>query len=200
MHHVDVAAVSDTTGSAQSPAADAPDAAGASLDPREAVAERYGRIAYVLALHMTGRPEDARDIAQEAMLRLFRHASGLRDRENPRAWLLTTVRNLTRDLWRRQRVRSDGAIDPETIAGELLAGGSGPEETFERREVRARVWRAIALLPGGKREILVLRDFHDLSYAEIARVLGIPAGTVMSRLHAARTALRAALKEGMTRA
>ena len=62
--------------------------------------------------------------------------------------------------------------------------------------MRERVWRALATLPTEKREIIVLRDFHDLAYREIAQVLAIPIGTVMSRLHGARRLLRARLEEG----
>jgi RNA polymerase sigma-70 factor (ECF subfamily) len=150
-------------------------------------------MAFVLALHLTGRREDALDIAQESMLRFFRHEATLRNHLDPRPWLLTTVRNLTRDLWRRRRVRPTDSIDGGALVNELRAPDASAQEVLERREGQARVWRAIASLPVEKREILVLRDFQDLSYADIARVLGIPAGTVMSRLHAARSALRAAL-------
>jgi RNA polymerase sigma-70 factor (ECF subfamily) len=65
-----------------------------------------------------------------------------------------------------------------------------PAADAERHELRQRVWRAISELSGPQREIIVLRDYHDLSYREIAEVLSIPQGTVMSRLHSARKNLR----------
>jgi RNA polymerase sigma-70 factor (ECF subfamily) len=172
----------------------------AAAHARELAASRYGQMAFLLALHLTGRREDARDIAQEAMLRFFAHQATLHNREDARPWLLTTVRNLARDLWRRQRVRPTDSIDAATFVRELRAPDAGPEETLQRRQAQERVWRAMAALPSEKREILVLRDFHDLSYADIARVLSIPAGTVMSRLHAARTALRTLLSGRTTHA
>jgi len=76
--------------------------------------------------------------------------------------------------------------------------GSRADDALDRRELAQRVWRAIAELDGDKREILVLRDFHDLSYAELARVLDIPQGTVMSRLHGARRQLRERLELGQS--
>jgi RNA polymerase sigma-70 factor (ECF subfamily) len=71
-----------------------------------------------------------------------------------------------------------------------------PEADLRRTELQQRVWHAIAALPPAKREVIVLRDFHDLSYSDIAGVLEIPIGTVMSRLHGARRQLRARLDEG----
>ncbi len=162
---------------------------------REALGAHYRRVAFVLALQLTGQREDARDLAQDAMVRFFANLSTLRAGQDPRPWLLAVVRNLARDLWRRRRITPTDSIDAADAVFELAAPGDDPEQTLHRRETQQRLWRALTTLPIEKREILVLRDFHDLSYAEIADVLGIPAGTVMSRLHAARTALRAAFTE-----
>jgi RNA polymerase sigma-70 factor (ECF subfamily) len=76
------------------------------------------------------------------------------------------------------------------------AVGGGPEADLRRQQLREEVWRGLARLSADKCEIIVLRDFHDLAYNDIAQVLGIPIGTVMSRLHRARRQLRARLEEG----
>jgi RNA polymerase sigma-70 factor, ECF subfamily len=155
----------------------------------------YRHMAYLLALHLTGDREDSRDVAQDAMVRFFSSRTKLGAGEDARPWVLTVVRNLVRDRWRRRRLRPTDSIDAGDLSSELTAPGANPEETAERRQMQKRLWQAMSSLPTEKREMLVLRDFHDLSYAEIARVVGIPIGTVMSRLHAARTALRAAFEE-----
>jgi RNA polymerase sigma-70 factor (ECF subfamily) len=162
---------------------------------REALGAKYRTIAYLLALQLTGHQEDARDLAQDAMVRFFGNLTTLRPGHDPRPWLLTVVRNLARDLWRRRKLRPTDSIDGHEIVLDLTAPDDDPERLLQRREAQERLWCALSHLTMDKREILVLRDFHDLAYAEIAEVLGIPAGTVMSRLHAARTALRAALAE-----
>ena len=72
----------------------------------------------------------------------------------------------------------------------MISPRPGPEARAERRELQRRIWSLLGGLSQMHREILVLRDYQDLSYAEIATVLGIPKGTVMSRLHAARRSLR----------
>ena len=76
------------------------------------------------------------------------------------------------------------------LAAHIQDPAAGPEETLLRHERRRRLWAALADLPAGSREILLLRDFHDLTYDQLAAVLHIPRGTVMSRLHRARSRLR----------
>ncbi len=167
-------------------------------EAREELARRHGRSAYLLALQLLGNPADAQDVAQEALLGFF---AGLRrlDPERPiLPWLFTIVRNRARDHWRRQKVRRAESLDAvgEGLGRQVVDERADPEADAHRAELRRRVWRALGELPPAKREILVLRDYHDLTYAEIASVLEIPLGTVMSRLHGARKALRAGLVPG----
>jgi RNA polymerase sigma-70 factor (ECF subfamily) len=166
-------------------------------EAREELARRYRGPAYVLALQLLGNREDALDVVQESMLRLFATLGRLTPGRAVRPWLLTIVRNQARDLWRRQRVRQTEPIDGigEGLAAELIARAPDPEETAGREELRRRVWRALSRLSEDHREIVVLRDFHGLSYEEIAHALDIKIGTVMSRLHEARRRLRARLLE-----
>lgn len=163
-------------------------------EAREELARRYREPAYLLGLQLTGNREDALDVAQDALLRFFATLDRFQERRPVRPYLLRIVRNRVMDLWRRRRLRRAESIDDDELPLQVVDDRPGPEETARRAELRRRIWRAISRLTPAKREILVLRDYHDLAYAEIAKVLGIPIGTVMSRLHAARKALREVLE------
>jgi RNA polymerase sigma-70 factor (ECF subfamily) len=164
-------------------------------EAREELVMRHRGSAYLLALQLLGNRDDALDVAQEALLRFFASFRRITPGRAVRPWLLAIVRNQARDFWRRQRVRRPESIDvdPDILLSQLVDTGPDPEEAVRRAELRRRVWRAIAALSDDHREIVVLRDFHGLSYDELAQALGIKIGTVMSRLHAARQRLRALL-------
>lgn len=173
-------------------------ARGGDREAREELARRCRRPAYLLALQLLGDPDDALDAAQDSLLRLF-DSFGRFDPSRPlRPWLARIVRNRALDLRRRRRARPTVSLDALLDDGlaEAPAAAAGPEERAARRELQRRVWRALQETSAAHREILVLRDYQDLSYQEIAAVLGIPVGTVMSRLHAARRSLRRALEAG----
>ncbi len=159
---------------------------------REALARKVGNSAYVFALQLTGGSETARDIAQDSVLRFFQHLDRF-DADRPlEPWLYQIVRNRVRDLSRRDRLRRHQSLDAWLEHGRPEAADplADPAADAERSELRQRVWQAISQLSEAHREIIVLRDYHDFSYREIAGVLSIPQGTVMSRLHAARKSLR----------
>ena len=159
----------------------------------EELALRHRKAAYLLALQLTGNPDDALDLSQDAMLRLFTHIGSLDSSRPVRPWLFTVVRNRTRDLWRRRKTRRAEPLAVEVgpdLGHQIVDRAADPERDAVDDDRRRRVWRALAQLAENHREILVLRDFHDLSYAEIAQILDIPLGTVMSRLHWARKKLR----------
>lgn len=167
-------------------------------EAREELAGQCRRVAYLFALQLLGNPDDAMDVAQEALLRLFATLPRF-DPERPlKPWLLSIVRNQARDLWRRRKVRRADSLDDDRrdLSRELADTAADPERDARREELRRQVWRALSGLPPKLKEILVLRDYHDLTYAEIAAVLKIPLGTVMSRLHRARAELRRQLEEG----
>jgi RNA polymerase sigma-70 factor (ECF subfamily) len=164
-------------------------------DPARDELARYCRhTAYVFALAGCRDRLDAQDLAQETVLRVFTALDRLRADRPLRPWLLQIVRNLMRDRWRRRRVRrlEVPAGSPDVIP-EPADPTSCPEAAAARRELQRTVWRAVSGLPARDREVLTLRDYLDLSYDEIAATLGIPRGTVMSRLHRARSHLREAL-------
>jgi len=173
------------------------DAAGSPDQAGDNLARRARQAAYLLALQLLGNADQARDVAQETMLRYYRHRHRLDPERSVKPWLLLVVRNQVRDLWRRRRVRKTQALEPAIadFSAELQDPAPGPEENAIRHERRRRLWTALAAMPADGREILVLRDFHDLTYDQLATVYKIPVGTVMSRLHRARKRLREMLAD-----
>lgn len=157
------------------------------------------RQAYLFALQLTGNPDDALDIAQDAMLRFFRSLSRFDATRPVRPWLLRIVRNLVRDRARRRRVRRTESLEPsgEVLRFEPRDTRPNPEALASRRQLQVLVWRCLQELPTRYREVLVLRDYQDLPYNEIAVALKIPRGTVMSRLHRARRRLQEAVRQRM---
>jgi RNA polymerase sigma-70 factor (ECF subfamily) len=142
--------------------------------------------AYNFARWLARSEADAEDIVQDAMLRAFKAFGNFRG-ENPRPWLLAIVRNcwLSR-MGDPKRKLTLGGDQLETMASEA----SDPEEDAVQSSECRRLKMIIALLPDEFREVLVLREMEDLSYQQIAETLGIPIGTVMSRLARARGLLR----------
>lgn len=160
------------------------------------LARRYRPPAYRLAVQLLGRPEDAKDVTQDAMLRFF---SSLRRFDTARPvlpWLFRIVHNRVRDVQRRRQRRKTDSLECllEDRGKQPVSAEPSPEKQLRRRRLQERLWKHLAHLSLPHREILVLRDYQDLSYSEIAAVLGIPKGTVMSRLHAARRRLAERLR------
>jgi RNA polymerase sigma-70 factor (ECF subfamily) len=162
----------------------------------EELARSCRQQAYVFALQLIGNPDEALDVAQDAMVRFFRSLNRFDARRPVRPWLLRIVRNLVRDRARRLRVRRHESLEPahdDALPFEPRDPGPSPEAMTSRRQLQAIVWSCVQSLDPRYREVLVLRDYQDLSYAEIASTLKIPRGTVMSRLHRARRLLREAV-------
>ena len=158
--------------------------------------ERYMRRAYVHALGIVGSREDARDLSQEAFARAY-NARHTLDPERPfYGWFYQILRrvcfNFLRDTNTRARLLQDGA--PEWLVPSEAARSEHPGVDAEREEIRRCVAAAIEGLPAREREVLVLKEFEDLKYREIADLLGVPIGTVMSRLYAARKRLAEAME------
>jgi RNA polymerase sigma-70 factor (ECF subfamily) len=141
--------------------------------------------AYSLARWLARSPTDAEDVVQEAMLRAFRAFDSLRG-EAVKPWLLAIVRNCFHDhVVKARRHRPYGEISDQAVDDTPT-----PEETAVTTSERRQLDRILALLPPDYREVLVLRELQDLSYREIADQVGVPIGTVMSRLARARTLLK----------
>ncbi len=149
--------------------------------------------AYNLARWMIRDASRAQDVVQDAMLRALRYFDSYRG-DNPRAWLLQIVRNVALDaLGRTEATVSIDTLDPSMAPDPALIEPDTPEGTMERDAEQRRISQCVQQLPLELRECLVLREWEDLSYKEIARILETPVGTVMSRLWRARQQLAADL-------
>jgi len=147
--------------------------------------------AFNYARWLTRNGADAEDVVQDACVRAVRFFSSLRDGD-PRAWLFAIVRN----TWYSRVTRRAGAeTQPLDIATDDPADGAlDPEARLLQQRDVARVRKALEQLPADFREVLVLREIEGMSYKEIATIVQVPIGTVMSRLARARDRLSAVLK------
>jgi RNA polymerase sigma-70 factor, ECF subfamily len=154
------------------------------------VVAKYADVVYTMAYRLTGDDEEARDLAQDVLIRLHKGLAKYRE-GNFEGWLYRTTVNAFRDrLRKRKRLRED--VLPEEPPGMKTTGIV--EEEVQRGELHDVVQRALVKVPAEYREAVVLRDLEGRSYEEIAQILGIPAGTVRSRIHRGREALRQLLE------
>ena len=163
----------------------------------------YQERVYGVALKLLGNREDAAEVAQEAFLRTFWKITGFRAEAHFYTWLYRITLNLCHDrLARRKRempryTPPADAEDPSDSSSQeiqLADPAASPREQAAQSERIALVRQALARLDEGDFQLLILREFDHLSYEELATVLGVPQGTVMSRLHRARLALAQELK------
>ena len=152
--------------------------------------------AYNLARWLLRNEQAAEDAVQDASMRAFRYIGSLRG-DDARPWLLGIVRNTCFTMLERQRngpdmVEFDDA-EFEAALGAAERNTSDPHALLQQQRTRATIDAAIRALSPALREVIVLREFEDLEYAEIAKIAAVPIGTVMSRLSRAREKLRSAL-------
>ena len=150
--------------------------------------------AYNLARYLTRDVHDAEDVVQEAYLRALRYFGGYRGGD-ARAWLLAIVRN-TFHTWRRRERHQDEATEFDEDRHSEVIEGAHPGALLDTALDREALERALERLPTEFREVLVLRELEGMSYKEIGTVVGVPVGTVMSRLARARERLRRSLLAG----
>ena len=158
----------------------------------------YEKNVYNLALRMTGSPEDAEDMAQEAFLKAYSSLGSFRGDSKFSVWLYRIVSNVCLDHLRRQKKRQSYSLSMEDDEGEeaeleLPDLSRLPEEELEKKLTREAVRRGLAQLPDDARQILLLREIQGLSYEEIGETLGLEPGTVKSRIFRARKKLCAFL-------
>lgn len=150
---------------------------------------RYQRPAYAVALSVTGRHEDAEDAAQEAFLVALDRLEECRSPDRFGGWLMTIVRNRSKNLVRREALRETDEVPPGARSRIPT-----PDRAVETTELRARLREALMGLPEMQRQIVLLHDLEGWKHREIADRLDLPCGTVRSHLHFARKALRNALQ------
>lgn len=153
----------------------------------EAIMERYRKRAYSISLGLVGNHDDAMDAAQKSFLRLHRALPRFRQGEPFFPWFYRIVRNSALNQRRDEaRHRGDCPLEWVTEPDRLPS----PLQAAEAEQLRVRLWQAVENLSSELREVFTLYTFQGMKYRDIAGLLGIPLGTVMSRLHAARRKIR----------
>jgi RNA polymerase sigma-70 factor, ECF subfamily len=154
---------------------------------------RWERPIYALAYRTIGREEEARDIVQDTFLRAYRALPGFRGQAKFSSWLYRIALNLCRDWIRRQR-RTPTVQAPEGVELADLASEQGPIESIEdlvaRREMSRAVAEAMTQLPEEQRTAIILKEYHGLTFQEIADLQGCPLSTVKTRLYQGLSVLR----------
>ena len=160
-----------------------------------ALVEKYKKQAYFMALGMVGNSDDAYDISQEAFLRVYSSAKTFDETQRFFPWFYAILANLCRSLLRKRRIDASRSVDVDEVE-HLLADRVTPESDYLEREDKRRLFAALKSLSFSDREIINLNHFRLMSYDEIAALLEIPKGTVMSRLYYARRHLAKLMDEG----
>jgi RNA polymerase sigma-70 factor (ECF subfamily) len=159
---------------------------------------RWERPIYALAYRVIGKEEDARDVCQDAFLRAYRALPGFKGQAKFSSWLYRIALNLCRDWIRRQR-RAPVSQLPEDMDAIELASEKGPVESIEdlvaRRELSAIVEVAMSELSEEQRTAIILKEYHGMTFQEIADMQGCPLSTVKTRLYQGLSLLRRRLEQ-----
>jgi RNA polymerase sigma-70 factor (ECF subfamily) len=169
----------------------------------EIVLHRQKRV-FNIAYRMLGNSEEAKDLAQEVFISVFESIKDLKEEIKFDAWLTQITLNHCRNRWkylkRRHYFTSDSLDDPiETEEGnvprDICDPSDNPEIVFEKKMVQQWIQRGLLKLKEDQRELLVLRDLQGFSYEEMGDTLGLPEGTIKSKLHRARMDLKEVLEK-----
>jgi RNA polymerase sigma-70 factor, ECF subfamily len=165
------------------------------------IVERYQSRLYGMVLGMLRDPEEARDIVQNAFIKAYQSLSSFRIESSFYTWLYRIAMNLAIDACRKSKRRRTTGFD-EAVASRDEDGGilemhhvDSPQKALQRKQLQDKIFRALDELSEDQREVILLREVEGLSYKEIADTMGIPEGTVMSRLFYARKRMQALLKD-----
>lgn len=161
----------------------------------EQLIEKYEKKVYTIAYRMMGNHEDASDLAQEALIKVYRSIKNFRGEAAFSTWLYHVVSNVCKDYLRKKRLQTTSIDESvqygtESIEKQFEADTPQPQDVVEQKELQESMQKVISDLPEDYRLVLVLREFMNLSYEEIAYQLNINMGTVKSRLSRARKLLR----------
>jgi RNA polymerase sigma-70 factor (ECF subfamily) len=178
---------------------------GGDLDSFNQLVLRWERPIYALAYRVIGREEDARDVCQETFLRAFRALRGFKGQAKFSSWLYRITLNLCRDWIRRERrtpiAQAPEGVDLLDLASSEQTDVESVEDLVSRRQLGRAVARAMATLPEDQRTAIVLKEYHGLTFQEIATLLDCPLSTVKTRLYQGLTVLRRQLEHaGIERA
>ena len=161
---------------------------------------RWERPIFALAYRTIGREEDARDVCQETFLRAFRALPGFRGQAKFSSWLYRIALNLCRDWMRRER-RTPIAQAPENVDLMELAAAAEPSESIEtlveRKDLARAVQRVMARLPEEQRTAIILKEYHGLTFQEIAELVGCPLSTVKTRVYQGLAVVRRELAKNV---
>lgn len=156
----------------------------------DAVHRQYKRKVYNVAYKFVGRHEEAEDLTQEIFLKLHRALHTFDRRANFQTWLISIARNLCIDYYRsvrKERETIDRTVEPHEVAQPVTGGG--PLGALEQQDLRDLLRQAFERLPPALRIAVMMRDIQERSYLEIAQALGVPEGTVKSRINRGRREL-----------
>jgi RNA polymerase sigma-70 factor, ECF subfamily len=166
--------------------------------------DRYHRRVFAVALGVVKNPQDAHDVVQEAFVKVHRHLGNFQGASSFYTWLYRITMNLSIDHIRRKKSarqvdfdeavgRGEDADDPGHVLPAIA--NADPGKTHSRKELAEKIQQALATLPEIHRQVILLRELEGLSYEEIAAVMKVPKGTIMSRLFHARRKMQGALAE-----
>jgi RNA polymerase sigma-70 factor (ECF subfamily) len=168
------------------------------LESFNQLVSRWERPIYALAYRTLGREEDARDVVQEAFLRAYRGLKGFKGQAKFSSWLYRITLNLCRDWIRKERrapiVQVPEGTDPVDLADAQASPTESVEELVSRREMSRAVSKAMAELPEEQRTAILLKEYHGLTFQEIADMLQCPLSTVKTRLYQGLSVLRRRLE------
>ena len=173
-------------------------ATGGDADSFNQLVQRWERPIYALAYRVIGRQEEAQDVCQETFLRAYRALPGFKGEAKFSSWVYRIALNLCRD-WMRKQKRAPVMQAPEGVDIQDMAAERGPSESIEdlvsRQQLSAVVGEAMRRLPEEQRTAIVLKEYHGMTFQEIADLQGCPLSTVKTRLYQGLTVLRRELAQ-----
>lgn len=166
------------------------------IEAFETLIQSHQKRVYNIALRMTGNPEDAQELAQDAIVRAFTSIGKFRGDSSFSTWLYRITINVCTDFLRKRRKTTVISMEQGPVSNENNQGiqieeeAPGPDELAEKKQLKELVREAIDLLSDEHKQVLILRDIMDMSYKEIANTLNVNEGTIKSRLNRARAGLK----------
>jgi RNA polymerase sigma-70 factor, ECF subfamily len=166
----------------------------------EVLTKQYWKKIYNMALRMLGNHEDANDLAQDVLIKIFKSLRNFREESSFSTWIYRITKNVCIDELRKRKKEKFVSLDEEielnegSVKLQVESDKPGPYEEYEKSEIGRIVTEAVSKLSYKHRMVIVLRDIQGFSYDEICKIVGCPKGTVKSRLNRARHELRQLLE------